>query len=137
MYQKKITTVLATMAVTLLLTACSTSQVSTAISPEPGQQSTLPTTAADTAGKQIIPISVKGGYTPSSNTAKANTPSILRMTTKNTYDCSLALVIPALGVQKMLPRSGDTDIVVPPQQPGTVLNGSCSMGMYNFSVKFE
>ena len=88
-------------------------------------------------GTQIISIEARGGYSPRKTTAKANTPTILRMNTKNTFDCSSALSIPKLGIQKNLPYTGSTDFTVPPQSAGTKLQGLCVMGMYYFEIQFQ
>lgn len=88
------------------------------------------------ADKQIIEIKAKGGYSPTITTAKAGIPTILRIQTNGTYDCSSALQIPNLNYSANLPPTGTTDIVVPAQTAGTTLAASCSMGMYHFSVKF-
>lgn len=85
---------------------------------------------------QVISILAKGGYAPKLTTAEANTPSVLRVATNGTYDCSSALRIPALQVNKVMEPTGVTEIAIPPQQPGTELKGTCAMGMYNFSVRF-
>lgn len=87
--------------------------------------------------EQIITIKAKGGYYPRTTKAKANIPSIIRMDTNGTYDCSAALTIPAIDYNTFLPANGETDIKVPPQAPGTTIRGVCSMGMYSFTVKFE
>ncbi|MEI6649845.1 MAG: cupredoxin domain-containing protein [Candidatus Moraniibacteriota bacterium] len=88
-------------------------------------------------GKQIIEIAVKGGYSPKSITATAGMPTVLRFVTDNTFDCSSSLSIPAINYRKNLPRTGTTDVDVPAQTAGTTLRGSCSMGMYSFTVNFE
>lgn len=88
-------------------------------------------------GKQIIEIGAKGGYSPRITTAKANMPSIIRMSTKGSFDCSSAVSIPGLGYRANLPPTGTTDIEVPPQKPGSALQGLCAMGMYNFQIKFN
>ena len=88
-------------------------------------------------GKQIIEINARGGYSPRLTNAKSEIPSVIRMKTQGTFDCSSALVIPALGYRSNLSSSGITDIEVPPQKSGTTLQGLCSMGMYSFSIKFE
>lgn len=88
-------------------------------------------------GVQIIDIAAKGGYSPRVSEAKAGVPSILRVSTKGTFDCSSALVIPSLGYRKNLPPSDVTDIKLPPQEAGTSLQGLCSMGMYSFTVNFN
>ncbi len=88
-------------------------------------------------GKQVIEVSAKGGYSPRMTVAKANVPTILRVTTNATFDCSSALRIPALSYSKNLPATGTTDIEVPAQAAGTTLKALCSMGMYNFSITFN
>lgn len=95
----------------------------------------VPSVGAD--GKQVIVITAKGGYSPKSSAAKAGVPTIIRVVTDNTVDCSSSLSIPAINYHKDLPRTGETDIEVPAQAAGTVLRGACSMGMYGFTVDFE
>ncbi|QQS60097.1 cupredoxin domain-containing protein [Candidatus Falkowbacteria bacterium] len=87
--------------------------------------------------KQIVEITAKGGYSPSKSSAKAGVPTIIRVITNGTYDCSSALRIKSLGYSKNLPATGTTDIEVPPQVPGTTIKALCSMGMYNFTVQFN
>ena len=88
-------------------------------------------------GKQIIEIDAKGGYSPSVTIAKANIPTVIKVKTQGTFDCSSALVIQSIGYRANLPPSGETLIEVPPQEAGSTLRGMCAMGMYNFSVKFN
>lgn len=88
-------------------------------------------------GKQVIEITAKGGYSPRSTSAQANVPTVLKVKTQGTFDCSSALTIPALAWQKNLPPSGETLIEIPAQEVGTKLQGLCSMGMYNFVVIFS
>jgi len=87
--------------------------------------------------RQIIEITAKGGFSPSNTVAKADMPTILRINTNATFDCSVALVIPALNYSTLLPTTGTTEIEVPSQEPGKTITGLCSMGMYSFTVKFE
>jgi plastocyanin domain-containing protein len=86
-------------------------------------------------GKQIIVITAKGGFSPAQSLAKAGVPTILRFTTKGTFDCSSSVRIPALNVFKSLGTTGSTDIEIANPEVG-VLKGTCGMGMYPFSVKF-
>ena len=88
-------------------------------------------------GKQIIAITARGGYAPKVTEAKAGIPTIIKVDTKGTFDCSSALTIPDLDYRKNLPPSGETLIDVPPQKPGSVIWGTCSMGMYSFSINFN
>lgn len=88
-------------------------------------------------GKQIITVDAKGKYSPRATLAKADVPTILRMRTNGTFDCTAAFTIPALNYQKNLPPSGITEIELPPQKVGSTLTGVCAMGMYNFAVNFN
>jgi len=106
--------------------------------PSQNSASTAPiNNVTSTNGKQIIEISAKGGYSPRLSEAKADTPSVIRVKTNGTYDCSSYLVIPSVGYRSALPQTGVTDIEIPAQKSGTILQGLCGMGMYNFQVKFE
>ena len=88
-------------------------------------------------GKQIITLSAKGGYSPNISKAKSGIPTLLKVETKNTMDCSLSLVIPDLKYRNFLPSSGSTEINIPPQPAGKTLQGLCGMGMYGFKIVFE
>lgn len=88
-------------------------------------------------GRQIIEIRAKGGYTPGETVAQANIPSLIRIKTQATFDCSASLLIPALGFRTFLPSSGVTDVPVPAQKPGTTLTATCGMGMYSFRIQFN
>ena len=88
------------------------------------------------ASSQIIEITAKGGYTPRKSIAKAGIPTILRLNTNGTFDCSSSVRIPSLDIFKNLPQSGTTDIDLGIQNVGT-LNGSCGMGMYPFEIQFQ
>ena len=89
------------------------------------------------ANQQIIALEAKGGFFPTMSVANAGVPSILRVSTNGTYDCSSALSIPSLSYRANLPPTGTTDIEIPAQTAGTTINGTCSMGMYSFSISFE
>ena len=88
-------------------------------------------------GKQIVEIGVKAGYSPKLTAAKADMPTVLRMKTNGTFDCSSGVTIPSLGLKKILPSDGITDIEIPAQKAATTLRGLCVMGMYNFQVQFN
>lgn len=87
-------------------------------------------------GKQIIVIGAKGGYQPRRTIAKAGLPTILRVTTNGTFDCSSVIRIPSMDVTKTLPASGQTDIDLGSAKAGK-LQGSCGMGMYPFEIDFK
>jgi len=88
-------------------------------------------------GVQIIEITAKGGYSPSVTMAKAGMPSVLRVETNGTYDCSSALVIPGMDYRENLTASGTTEIQIPAKEAGETLEGVCGMGMYDFTIQFE
>lgn len=88
-------------------------------------------------GKQIITIVAKGRYFPSKTTVQANMPTVLRVQTNGTFDCSSALTIPAIGYRANLPPSGVTDIELPAQKEGTLIRGICGMGMFDFAIQFK
>lgn len=88
-------------------------------------------------GKQVIEINAKGGYYPRTTLAKADIPTIIKVKTQGTFDCSSAISIPSIGYRSSLPASGITEVEVPPQKVGTKLQGLCTMGMYNFTIKFD
>lgn len=88
-------------------------------------------------GTQVINMTARGGYSPRKTIAQANMPTVIRVNTEGTFDCSSALRIPKLGYAEQLPSSGVTDIVVPPQKSGSVVRGLCAMGMYSFEIQFN
>ncbi len=88
-------------------------------------------------GKQIISVRARGGYSPRVSLARADMPTVLRMETKGTFDCSSALIIPSIDYRGYLPQAGITEIEISPQKSGTTLKGFCAMGMYSFQVKFN
>ncbi len=94
-------------------------------------------TAAIVDGKQFIDITAKGGYSPRVVAAKAGIPTVLRVSTDGTFDCSASVVIPKLSYQKILQPSGTEDIEISAEQAQGTLQGLCGMGMYNFQIKFQ
>ncbi len=88
-------------------------------------------------GTQFIDVTAKGGYKPRVITATAGMPTVLRVKTSGTFDCSASLVIPKLSYQKFLQPSATEEVVISPEQAQGTIQGLCSMGMYNFEVKFN
>ena len=87
-------------------------------------------------GKQIIDLRAKGGYGPKKSVAKAGIPTVLKVSTDGTFDCSSVLRIPSINISRNLPPSGSTEIDLGNPQVGT-LNGTCGMGMYPFEINFQ
>jgi len=88
-------------------------------------------------GIQYVDITARGGYSPKTTKARANMPTVIRMKTENSYDCSTALVIPDIKYQKYLPRTGVENIEIPLENTQGTLLGMCSMAMYHFQIEFE
>jgi plastocyanin domain-containing protein len=59
------------------------------------------------------------------------------MVTKETYSCARGFVIPALNVDELLPASGTVVVDIPAQKTGTVIQFTCSMGMYTGEIIFD
>lgn len=87
--------------------------------------------------RQIVDITARGGYSPRLVEAQAGKETLLRVTTKDTYDCSISLVIPKLKYDKFLSSTGVEEIIIPAEKATGTLNGLCSMGMYSFKVVFK
>src|SRR5512136_1765578 len=77
------------------------------------------------------------GYSPRRLYAIAGQAVLLNIVTADTYSCARDFVIPALGVEKLLPQSGTVPVDIPAQVAGTVMRFSCSMGMYTGEIVFQ
>lgn len=88
-------------------------------------------------GKQIINMSAKGGYSPRIINAKAGIDTVIKMKTEGTFDCSASLVIPEISYQKLLSPTGTEEIEISKDKAKGTMQGLCSMGMYNFQIKFN
>lgn len=98
--------------------------------------SNSPQNVAIVDGKQIIEIRAKGGYFPVKSTAKAGIPTIIRVKTSGTFDCSSLVRIPSMKISKILSSSGTEDIDIGTPNAG-ILRGTCGMGMYPFEINFQ
>jgi len=102
---------------------------------QPDLASAAPIPASD--GVTLYLSAGNSGYSPRLLHARANTPITLNLVTNQTFSCSRSFVIPALGVEKLLPSSGTETISIPAQPSGTVMRFSCSMGMYTGEIVFD
>ena len=80
---------------------------------------------------------IKHGYTPKVLHLAANKPVTLTWLTTGVATCALSVVIPALNYEKTLPSTGQVSLEIPAQQKGTVIEYSCSMGMYHGQLVFD
>jgi uncharacterized protein len=79
----------------------------------------------------------KHGYTPNILHLPANKPIRLIWQTYNTKSCALIVVVPKLDYEQTLPSTGQVPLVIPAQKKGTVIEYSCSMGMYRGQLIFD
>jgi len=105
--------------------------------PKPNKSSGDSSTVSQENGKQVINLTAKNGYSPKNITAKANIPSILKINTNKTYDCSSDLKIPDLQFSKILTPTGTTEVEIPAKASRTQIKGLCGMAMYSFVINFE
>lgn len=88
-------------------------------------------------GSAILTLSAaNNGYFPQTIYAQAGVPLTLNVVTDNTQSCSRAFVIPALGINTLLPTTGTVPLDIPPQAAETSLFFTCSMGMYTGQIVF-
>ncbi|MGW7098786.1 urease accessory protein UreH domain-containing protein [Streptomyces sp. NPDC054883] len=88
-------------------------------------------------GTQTLTIEARtNSYAPAAITATAGVPTTLVVTTSGTGGCVRAFVVPDLGVQKVLPVTGETLIDLGTPKPGSV-SFTCGMGMYGGQIRFE
>ena len=85
-------------------------------------------------GVQYVTINARGGYRPKTSAIKSDIPTKLIVKTNNTYDCSSSLVVRSVNYRGMLLASGETEIDLGTPKSGEKIAGTCSMGMYNFSI---
>jgi uncharacterized protein len=89
------------------------------------------------SGATLTLAAKNNGYFPGTLHAQANTPLTLNIVTENTLSCVIAFYIPALRYEAMLPRTGVTAVEIPPQEAGSVMPFTCSMGMYTGQIVFQ
>ena len=87
-------------------------------------------------GRQVVDLRARGGYTPRKSVAKAGMPTVLKIETSGTFDCSSSIRVPSLNISKNLPSTGSTEIDLGTPKLG-LLRGSCGMGMYPFEIDFQ
>lgn len=93
--------------------------------------------AAAQASGVLLLNATNDGYSPRLLHAKSGIPLKLNLVTNNTYSCARGFVIPALNVEQLLPANGTVLIDIPPQQSGSVMQFTCSMGMYTGQIVFD
>ncbi len=105
-----------------------------AIAPPPVQS--VPYSSVPGTDSLVINVT-NAGYAPASLSAPAGKPVKVRFVSKNTQSCALAVVIPSLNFEKVLPQTGEASVNIPAQKAGSVIPYSCSMGMYTGQIVFK
>ncbi len=119
-----------------------------AVTPVQGMQALEPSAAgpapqepaapAGAAEENVITVNVMNhGYEPETVHARAGVPVKLRLVSDGVYSCSLAVIIPALRVERYLNSTDEAWVEIPAQEKGTVMPYSCSMGMYSGNIVFD
>jgi sulfite exporter TauE/SafE len=84
-------------------------------------------------GKQNVTINVtSGGYRSDSKLLKIGVPTKITFVSNNVQSCARSFLIPSLGVSKILPQDGTSEIEITPNKLGR-LSYTCGMGMYTGS----
>jgi sulfite exporter TauE/SafE len=92
----------------------------------------------DNSAAGVLELAVKNqGYFPAVLNAKAGTALTLALITDNTVSCARDFVIPDLNYYSLLPETGRELVEIPPQEAGTIMRFTCSMGMYTGQIQFE
>jgi hypothetical protein len=79
----------------------------------------------------------ENGYSPIVLHLPANQPLTIEWVTNNTQTCARSVVVPDLQYQKILPPTGRVKFDLPPQEKGTIIRYTCSMGMYPSQLVFD
>ncbi len=94
-----------------------------------------PVAAQVVNGVQEVTINAReNGYVPSYFSAASGQPLRVRVVTDQTHGCSRIFTIPSLGIETMLPVTGERVFDLPPQPEG-YLFFTCSMGMYSGTIR--
>ena len=85
----------------------------------------------DANGTQQLRLEARStSYSPSRVGARAGVPTVLTIVTNGTSGCTRAFVIPSMGLQRLLPETGETRVNLGTLESGE-LQFTCSMGMYS------
>jgi uncharacterized protein len=109
--------------------------VGTSLSASAGGDTAAQAAQADADGSVTIRV-YDTAYAPNQIRAPAGKPVTLTLVTNGTTGCTRSFVIPALGVQRVLPESGSTQFQISTHAASGDLRFTCSMGMYSGHIQF-
>jgi len=87
-------------------------------------------------GAQVVDVTVKGGYQPSSIIVKAGQPLRLNFTRRESTPCGEEVVLPEFGKRAHLPENRTVSLEVVPDKPGEY-EFTCGMNMYKGKLIVE
>ncbi|HKB88692.1 MAG TPA: sulfite exporter TauE/SafE family protein [Patescibacteria group bacterium] len=90
----------------------------------------------DSSGTQHITLNVTShGYSSDVTTLKSGVPVKITFLSNSVTSCARSFLIPSLGISKVLPENGTSEVEFTPTKTG-LLSYTCGMGMYtgNFTV---
>ena len=93
--------------------------------------------APDRGGATVQEVVVRAeprAYRPNSIQFKAGQPGRLKVVTGQQVGCTSAFTIPGLGIERAIPRNGETVVDIPTDKPGR-LRFTCGMGMYSGTIE--
>ena len=91
---------------------------------------------ASAGGTQVVDVTVKGGYQPSSIIVKAGQPLRLNFTRRESTLCGEEVVLPEFGKRAHLPENRTVAVEVMPERPGEY-EFTCGMNMYRGKLIVE
>lgn len=97
---------------------------------------TVPAAQPDPDGNVTVRV-FNTAYSPHSIQAPAGKILTLHLVTRGTTGCTRSFVIPALGVQRVLPETGTSELAIPARAATGDLRFTCSMGMYSGHIQFS
>ncbi len=89
-----------------------------------------------TGGAQVVDVTVKGGYQPSSIIVRAGQPLRLNFTRRESTLCGEEVVLPEFGKRAHLPENRTVAVEIVPEKPGEY-EFTCGMNMYKGKLIVE
>jgi plastocyanin domain-containing protein len=91
------------------------------------------TAAISDGGVQVVPIVVRGGYSPDTIQVEAGRPVRLVFNRREASPCSEMVILDAFGASAELPQGTEVPIEFTPTEPGEY-EFACQMGMLRGKV---
>lgn len=100
----------------------------------PAVEAEIEASAGAPTAQRVAIRAEEAAYVPDAVRVRAGIPTALVLVTDGTAGCTRAFTIPGLAIQSTLPASGETVVMLPPLEPGTV-PFVCAMGMYGGTIE--